>query len=45
MNLTYVKKVALFIALIFLFQGCALYVRDDDRHWHHHYHHGYDGWR
>lgn len=44
MNFAYLKKLALALVLLFILQGCALYVRDRDDYRHHyprhdrHYH-------
>ncbi len=46
MTITYLKKIMLTLALLFLLQGCAFYVRGHDEyheHYPHHYYHGY--WR
>ncbi len=47
MNLTYLRKFALLVALLALLEGCAFYVRGHDEyyeHYPHHYHH-YGYWR
>jgi hypothetical protein len=43
MDITYLKKIALTLALLFLLQGCALYVRGHDEYYEHHhpYHYNY----
>ena len=47
MNLTHLKKFGLFLALLFVLEGCAFYVRGHGEyyeHYPHHYHH-YGYWR
>ena len=47
MNFTYLKKVTLFMALLFLLGGCAVTVREGGYYrpypYHHYYYYGY--WR
>ncbi len=47
MNITYLKKIVVSLALLFILQGCALYVRGEGEYYehypHHYYYHGY--WR
>ena len=46
MNLTHLKKLVLFAALLFLLEGCAVYVRGHGEFYEHpHNYHHYGYWR
>ncbi len=41
MFIRFLKTIVIAVTLVFVTQGCAIFVRDDDFHHQHHFRHGY----